>query len=114
MRVRAAMKRRGKLVMTAHKARDDYLKWLRYAHNGAHVVAIVTQDEVARAFGQLFLRKGYLEHDSLESVKWQQGKKRRYLERVQRLTSRLPGAPVEGNQPPLAWPTRIPRSPCDA
>lgn len=53
----------------------DYLKWLRYAHDGARVVAIVTQDEVARAFGQLFLRKGYLEHDSSESVKWQRGKK---------------------------------------
>ncbi len=25
---------------------SDYLKWLCYTHNGAHVVAIVTQDKV--------------------------------------------------------------------
>ena len=25
---------------------NDYLKWLCYTHNGAHVVAIVTHDKV--------------------------------------------------------------------
>lgn len=40
----------------------DYLKWLCYTHNGAHVVAIVTQDKVPWAFGQFLLGKGYLEN----------------------------------------------------
>lgn len=39
----------------------DYLKWLCYTHNGAHVVAIVTQDKVSWAFRQFLLSKGYLE-----------------------------------------------------
>lgn len=40
----------------------DYLKWLCYTHDGAHVVAIVTQDKVPWAFGQFLLGKGYLEN----------------------------------------------------
>lgn len=41
------MKSRGRTGTDGTEPRDDYLKWLRYAHDGARVVAIVTQDEVA-------------------------------------------------------------------
>lgn len=39
----------------------NYLKWLCYTHNAAHVVAIVTQDKVSWAFRQFLVSKGYLE-----------------------------------------------------
>lgn len=38
-----------------------YLEWLCDAHNGAHIVAVVTQYEVARILWQFFLGKSHLE-----------------------------------------------------
>lgn len=38
-----------------------YLEWLSDAHNGAHIVAIVSQYEVPRILGQFFLGKNHLE-----------------------------------------------------
>ncbi len=50
------------IVLTTRNQSYDYLKWLCYTHNGARVVAIVTQDKVPWAFGQFLLSKGYLEN----------------------------------------------------
>lgn len=45
-----------------------YLKWLCYTHKGTHVVAIVSQDKVPRAFGQFLFGKGYLGHTRQTAV----------------------------------------------
>lgn len=41
-----------------------YLEWLGDAHNGAHIVAIITQYEVPSILWQFFLGKIHLENSN--------------------------------------------------